>query len=35
MTNRTARVERITRETQILIELDLDGTGKVEVATGV
>jgi len=35
VTNRTARVERITRETQILIELDLDGTGKVEVATGV
>ena len=35
MTNRTARVERITRETQILVELDLDGTGKVEVATGV
>ena len=35
MTIRTARVERITRETQILVELDLDGTGKVEVATGV
>jgi len=35
VTNRTARVERITRETQILVELDLDGTGKVEVATGV
>ncbi len=35
MTNRTARVERLTRETQILVELDLDGTGKVEVATGV
>jgi len=35
VTNRTARVERITRETQIFIELDLDGTGKVEVATGV
>ena len=35
MTNRTARVERVTRETQILVELDLDGTGKVEVGTGV
>jgi len=35
VTNRTARVERNTRETQILVELDLDGTGKVEVATGV
>jgi len=28
-------VERVTRETQILVELDLDGTGKVEVGTGV
>ena len=35
MTNRTARVERLTRETQILVELDLDGTGKVEASTGV
>jgi imidazoleglycerol-phosphate dehydratase len=35
VTNRTARVERITRETQVLVELDLDGTGKVEVGTGV
>ena len=26
--NRTARVERVTRETQILVELDLDGTGR-------
>jgi imidazoleglycerol-phosphate dehydratase len=33
--NRTARVERITRETQILVELDLDGTGAVEARTGV
>jgi imidazoleglycerol-phosphate dehydratase len=35
VTNRTARVERLTRETQILVELDLDGTGKVEAGTGV
>jgi len=33
--NRTARVERLTRETQILVELDLDGIGVVEVGTGV
>src|SRR5580692_8537441 len=33
--NRTARVERLTRETQILVELDLDGPGPVEVETGV
>ena len=33
--NRTARVERVTRETQILVELDLDGIGVTEVDTGV
>ena len=32
---RKARVERVTHETQILVELDLDGIGAVEVATGV
>jgi imidazoleglycerol-phosphate dehydratase len=32
---RAARVERVTRETQILVELDLDGTGAVEARTGV
>ena len=35
MTNRTARIERITGETQVIVELDLDGTGKVEAGTGV
>lgn len=35
MTDRTARVERLTRETQVIVDLDLDGTGKVEVGTGV
>jgi imidazoleglycerol-phosphate dehydratase len=33
--SRAARVERVTRETQILVELDLDGTGAVEARTGV
>src|SRR6202012_5639976 len=32
---RKARVERLTHETQILVELDLDVIGVVEVATGV
>jgi len=35
VTNRTARVERVTHETQILVELNLDGTGVVKVDTGV
>jgi len=33
--SRTARVERKTAETQIVVELDLDGTGRAELATGV
>jgi imidazoleglycerol-phosphate dehydratase len=33
--NRTARVERITKETQVLVELDLDGTGETLAETGV
>jgi imidazoleglycerol-phosphate dehydratase len=33
--SRTARVERVTKETQVLVELDLDGTGVTEVQTGV
>jgi imidazoleglycerol-phosphate dehydratase len=32
---RRARVERNTRETDIVVELDLDGTGQVDVDTGV
>jgi imidazoleglycerol-phosphate dehydratase len=28
-------VERLTKETQVLVELDLDGTGLTEVGTGV
>jgi imidazoleglycerol-phosphate dehydratase len=33
--NRTGRIERITKETKILVEIDLDGTGTTDVATGV
>ncbi|WP_436787321.1 imidazoleglycerol-phosphate dehydratase HisB [Yinghuangia sp. YIM S10712] len=32
---RTGRVERATKETSVLVEVDLDGTGRVDVATGV
>jgi imidazoleglycerol-phosphate dehydratase len=32
---RTARVERGTAETKVLVELDLDGYGKADVATGI
>ncbi len=33
--SRTARIERTTSESSVLVELDLDGTGQVEIATGV
>ncbi len=32
---RTARISRTTAETAIELDLDLDGTGQVEIATGV
>jgi imidazoleglycerol-phosphate dehydratase len=32
---RTAKIERKTAETNIRLELDLDGTGKADVSTGV
>jgi imidazoleglycerol-phosphate dehydratase len=32
---RTARIERETKESKVLVEGDLDGTGRAEVATGV
>src|SRR5512147_2509928 len=32
---RTAEISRQTNETQITIKLDLDGTGKHEIATGI
>ena len=33
--SRTARIERETKETKVLVELDLDGTGRADVSTGV
>lgn len=33
--DRTARVERVTAESSVLVELDLDGTGTVSVETGI
>jgi imidazoleglycerol-phosphate dehydratase len=33
--NRTAAVERVTRETAVTVALQLDGTGKTEVNTGI
>lgn len=35
MTSRTARVSRATKETQVEVELDLDGTGSTDISTGV
>jgi imidazoleglycerol-phosphate dehydratase len=32
---RTVRVERETKESKVVVELDLDGTGTTDVATGV
>ena len=32
---RTARIERTTKESKVLVELDLDGTGRADVSTGV
>ena len=32
---RIAKIERKTKESSVLVELNLDGTGKVEVDTGV
>ena len=35
VTSRRARVERVTKETNISVELDLDGTGRYEISTGI
>lgn len=35
MTSRTARIERTTKETLITVEVNLDGTGKYDIATGI
>jgi imidazoleglycerol-phosphate dehydratase len=32
---RTARIERTTNETKVIVEVDLDGSGRAEVNTGV
>jgi imidazoleglycerol-phosphate dehydratase len=32
---RTGRVERVTKETSVLVELDLDGSGTADITTGV
>ena len=33
--SRTGRVERVTKESSVLVEIDLDGAGNTEVCTGV
>jgi imidazoleglycerol-phosphate dehydratase len=33
--SRTARVERATKESKVVVALDLDGSGRTEIATGV
>src|SRR3954453_96527 len=35
MSNRTARIERSTKESKVVVELDLDGSGRADVSTGV
>ncbi len=35
MSSRTARVQRTTKESDVLVEVDLDGTGEASVQTGV
>ncbi|MBO5353434.1 MAG: imidazoleglycerol-phosphate dehydratase HisB [Lachnospiraceae bacterium] len=32
---RTAKIERKTKETEIVLELNLDGTGRAEISTGI
>ncbi|MDQ1697651.1 MAG: imidazoleglycerol-phosphate dehydratase, partial [Frankiaceae bacterium] len=33
--SRNARVERSTKESQVEVSLDLDGSGSTDIATGV
>ena len=33
--NRTGRIERVTKESSVLVEIDLDGTGDLDIGTGV
>lgn len=32
---RTSRIERATKESKVFVELDLDGTGRADISTGV
>jgi imidazoleglycerol-phosphate dehydratase len=32
---RVGRVERVTKESKVMVEIDLDGTGQTDIATGV
>jgi len=34
-TRRQARIERKTKETEIAVEINIDGRGKAEVASGI
>jgi imidazoleglycerol-phosphate dehydratase len=34
-TSRTARIERETKESKVVVELDLDGSGRADISTGV
>jgi imidazoleglycerol-phosphate dehydratase len=33
--SRSGRVERVTKESNVLVEIDLDGSGRTEISTGV
>jgi imidazoleglycerol-phosphate dehydratase len=33
--HRVGRVERVTKESKVVVEIDLDGTGQTDIATGV
>lgn len=33
--SRTARIERATKEAKVLVDLDVDGSGRTEISTGV
>jgi imidazoleglycerol-phosphate dehydratase len=35
MSSRSGRIERQTNETKVLVEIDIDGTGRTDVSTGV
>ena len=35
MSERRAHIERITKETKIIMDLDLDGSGQADIHTGI